>query len=95
MDFLAELGGIGGLTASGVVLVAVLLILRGDLIPRKTHEEVKNDRDKWREAAQKSWTRSDKQAEQIDELLQSQKTVVAFAEAIQKEAEGEGESDAR
>lgn len=88
MNLLAELGGIGGITTGGILLLTVWLIIRGDLVPRKMHEEVKGDRDKWMKAAQLAWDRGDRQAEQIDELLQAQKTVVAIAEAIQIESGG-------
>lgn len=36
---------------SGLLTLAVLLIIRGDLVPRRVHEAVVNDRDHWREIA--------------------------------------------
>lgn len=83
MELLAEFGGIGGLTASGMLLLAVFLIMRGDLVARKVHEEVKQERDKWRQAAEKSDSRADALSNNLKELLDSQKTIVAIAEAIQ------------
>lgn len=87
MNWLAELGGIGNITASGVIILAVILIMRGDLIPRKVHEEVKQERDKWRETAQLAWQSTDRQSDQIDDLIKAQETVVALAEAIQNRVE--------
>lgn len=35
----------------GVLLLVVVMILRGLLVPRRTHEETRQERDVWRETA--------------------------------------------
>ena len=41
----------GTIGPSGLLALAVLLIIRGDLVPRRVHEAVVADRDHWREIA--------------------------------------------
>lgn len=43
-------GGLGG----GLLALTVFLILRGYLVPRRSVEDVKSDRDYWRTAAQEA-----------------------------------------
>lgn len=43
----------GSLGPSGLLALAVILIIRGDLIPRRTYEAVERDRDYWRMAAER------------------------------------------
>ena len=45
---------VGQLSAGALVAVIVLAILRGRLVPRQQLLDVQADRDKWREAAEKS-----------------------------------------
>lgn len=47
-DFFIQFGIFGGLFIIGAVM-----LIRGDLVPRKTHEETKQDRDYWRGIAQR------------------------------------------
>lgn len=44
--FLSELNNFGPLTASGLVLAAVWLIFRGNLVPRIYYDEMRASRDK-------------------------------------------------
>lgn len=43
-----------GLTAPFLLGLAVLLLLTGRLIPRRTYDDLKKDRDDWKAAHQKS-----------------------------------------
>ena len=53
MDFLSALP-IGQLSAGALLAIVVLAILRGKLVPRQQLLDTQADRDKWREAAEKS-----------------------------------------
>ena len=98
-EFLATLGGVGGLSAAG--LLALLLIsfmramIKGDLLTRASVEDILEDRDYLREAFRKSQERNEAQIDQFEKLLESQETVVALAEALRRAAriseEGMGE----
>ena len=88
MDILSQLGGVGTLSAAGLLGLVVLLIMRGDLVPRRTHEEMRGDRDAWRAAAEVERKRQDAQGEQIDELIDSHRTVVHVIETLQRAAGG-------
>lgn len=54
MDWFGELGGLGTLSASGLLALVVLFIMRGALVPRRTVDDIKEDRDRWRSAAEES-----------------------------------------
>lgn len=45
--------------AVGLLGLVVLMILRGALVPRKTHEEVQEERDTWRLIALKAMGQTD------------------------------------
>lgn len=53
MDLLSSLP-LGQLSAGALVALIVLAILRGNLVPRRQLLDTQADRDKWREAAEKS-----------------------------------------
>ncbi|WP_435643888.1 hypothetical protein ACR9VJ_26535 [Streptomyces sp. H49] len=57
--------GIGALLA-----LVVLLILKGGLVPRRTHEDVIADRDNWREAFLQSEAVRKEEHDQTKELLE-------------------------
>lgn len=48
MDLLATLP-LGNLSAGALLAVVIILIVRGDLVPRKIHEEVRQDRERLRD----------------------------------------------
>lgn len=47
MDALAAIPW-AGLSLSGVLLLAVLMVLRGDIVPRSILADMKAERDEWR-----------------------------------------------
>ena len=53
MDYLGSLP-LGQLSAGALVAIVVIAILRGNLVPRQQLLDTQADRDKWREAAEKS-----------------------------------------
>lgn len=76
--------GVGGLLA-----LAVLLILRGSLVPRSVVEQMRRDKDEqiriWQEAAEKGQKAVETKDLQINALLESTKTtnhvITALSEA--------------
>lgn len=71
-----------GWSAGGLLALVVLLVIRGDMIPRKWHEETRADRDKEREARQSQDARLDKQGEALDALVEGQATILMLIEAL-------------
>lgn len=69
-DIVAELGGIGGLSAASLLGVVVWLILTGRLVPRLVHQEVRDDRDRWKQTAEAKDATIATQAASINELLE-------------------------
>jgi hypothetical protein len=53
-----------------LVTLVVLLILRGGLVPRCTHEDALSDRDRWREAFLQSEAVRKEERDQTKELLE-------------------------
>lgn len=67
---------VGALAPSALAGIAVLLVLTGYLIPKRTHDEVTHDRDEWR-------TESRVKDQQIFELTeQNQKMLNAFGPTL-------------
>lgn len=60
---------------SALLVLTVVLILRGDIVPRRTYEQVVTDRDYWRDAAQES-------ARQVAELTEVSRAAVAALDAL-------------
>lgn len=71
-----------GWSAGGLLALVVLLVIRGDMIPRKWHEETRADRDKEREARQSQDARLDKQGEALDALVEGQTTILMLIKAL-------------
>lgn len=82
---------VGGLSAGALLTVVVLMILRGALVPRKTHEEVRADRDTFRQAWEASEERGRVRDAQTGELLESMKTLEKLIRALPHEEGGEPE----
>jgi ABC-type transport system involved in cytochrome bd biosynthesis fused ATPase/permease subunit len=77
--------------AVGIALIAVLMVLTGRLVPRRTHEETRADRDEWRKAFQDSEaarqvqaTAQRVQADQLDQLLESARATEKVMTAIRE-----------
>lgn len=97
MDSLQQLGSIGQLTASGVLLIVVLLIARvvikGDWIPRRTVDlllasrDAEIDRsntrgDEWHAAYETERHRADLLADQNNALIEVAKTVEHIIDTV-------------
>lgn len=50
MDWLAEFGGLTQVTASALLALVVIMILRGQIVPKVRLDEARQDRDAWRTA---------------------------------------------
>ncbi|MCX5209829.1 hypothetical protein OG689_11085 [Kitasatospora sp. NBC_00240] len=90
MDELAGLGMIQG-GAVGVVTLIVLLILTGRLVPRRTYEDMREERDTWRAAHQVSEEARHVAQDQNGELLEVARVAVPLLRALpnpQPPAEG-------
>lgn len=81
---------VGGLSASAILTIVVLMILRGALVPRSTHQEVRSDRDTWRDAWEASEEARRVQAQQLGELLELAKTTDQFIRALPRPPGGGG-----
>lgn len=75
--------------AAGIVILAVVMVLTGRLVPRRTHEETRADRDEWRRAfldseaaRQVQATAQRVQAEQLEQLLESARATEKVMTAI-------------
>ena len=64
-----------GLTAPALLGLAIFLILRGYLVPRSTYDDLKDDRDQWREAHRVSEEARLTQVRQLDAVLEVGETV--------------------
>ncbi|NEA52444.1 hypothetical protein [Streptomyces sp. SID10815] len=59
-----------GIGLGALLTLVVLLILRGGLVPRRTHEDALADRDNWRQAFLESEAARKVEHEQTGELLE-------------------------
>lgn len=80
-----------GWSAGGLLALVVLLVIRGDIIPRKWHEETRADRDKERDARQSQDARLDRQGEALDALVEGQATILALIKALPRSDDDEGD----
>lgn len=62
-----------------IIVLVVLLILRGDLVTRKVHEDMVNV---WKEAYDKQEQRGDVLEEALDKLTDGMDTVVRIVQAL-------------
>lgn len=81
MDGLAGLP-LGTLTPAGLLGLVIILIALGKLVPRRTLEDVIEDRNQWREAHQTSEKARLELQQQVQELLESSRATSAFIRAI-------------
>lgn len=83
-QLIAELGGLGTITPAGALIVTVLLIIHGSLMPRRYYDDMREERDQWKQFAIK---RLNQQSAQLEAISRSQTVTVAVAEAVQKTAQ--------
>lgn len=83
MDWIAELGGIGGLTGGGLLLVLVYLVVRGfmmgKIIPESMHDRVVKGLS---EQISTQQTIIDKVTTQVDLTVEYGETTVKLLQAI-------------
>jgi hypothetical protein len=71
-----------GLSAPAILLLVVVLILRGQLIPRRTYDDIKEDRDQWRDNCRQSEAARSMQDQQILELIEQSRTSTGLLQSI-------------
>lgn len=83
MDWLAELGGLGDVTVSAVLLILVLLVVRsivtGKLVPEAMHDRIvaaKNDQIDTLQGVKVEYSG------QIDKLLENDETILRVMRAL-------------
>lgn len=76
-----------GLTAPGLLLIAVLMVLTGRLVPKSTHEQTVKERDQWRAAYEVAELARSTQEAQTRELLEVAKTSTAVLTALHEFSE--------
>lgn len=79
-QLIAALGGLGTITPAGALIITVFLIIRGSLMPRRYYDDIRKERDWWK---QFSIQRLNEQSAQLEAITRSQTVTVAVAEAVQ------------
>lgn len=83
---------LAGLTAPALLGIAIVLILSGRLIPRRTYDDLREDRDRWQRAFTVSEEARLSQSKQLDAAMEVGKTVTDVMVALDKfRREGEVE----
>lgn len=79
-----ELGGIGLVQggAAGLLALVVLLVLTGRLIPRRTYDDLRQERDMWRTAFQASEEARHVEREQAVTAVEVGQTAVRVLQAL-------------
>lgn len=86
---------LGNLGPAGLLAIVVLLIVLGKLVPRRTHQDVIDDRNRWQEAHAISETARIEALRQNDKLLEVARTMEHFIESFPKPAALERRRDER
>lgn len=81
MDELSALGVLQG-APWGLVGLVVLMVLRGHLVPRRTYDDMRDERDTWRAAHQISEESRHKAQDQVGELLELSRTAIPLLRAL-------------
>ena len=87
-QLIAELGGLGTITPASALILTVILIIRGSLTPRRHFDDMRKERDLWKDLALR---RFQEQGSQIDAMIRSHAVTVAVAEAVQRAGESPAE----
>lgn len=71
----------------GIVTLVVILIIRGDLVPRKVHLEALADRDRWRRIAEETTAQNRQLIDSSRLSVNAMQAIVARAHAADHEQE--------
>jgi hypothetical protein len=74
-EFINALGGWGEIGAGGVVIFIIFMILKGKLVPETYFSFLKDERDDWREVALKHIETARLQANTIETLMETGRTM--------------------
>ncbi|HET8588976.1 MAG TPA: hypothetical protein VFM01_05035 [Nakamurella sp.] len=77
---------LANLGPGALIVLVVLLILSGRLVPRRALQDMINERDDWKAAAQAKDATIAVQARQIDELQEAGRVATAVMQALPKAA---------
>ena len=81
-DF-AVISDVSGWTVSAVMgLVLVRMLMKGTLVPKSTHQEMRDERNTWRDAALTSLTASGKTADVLTDARQAMRASTALIQAL-------------
>ena len=75
-----------GISAPAILSAFFVMFMRGDIVPRKTYQDLMLDRDYWRQAHSVSEEARLTSNKQVDVLVEGFRTVDAIAEGIRKAA---------
>lgn len=75
-----------GVSAPAILSVFFIMFMRGDIVPRKTYQDLMLDRDYWRQAHSTSEDARQTAIKQVDVLVEGFRTVDAIAEGLRKAA---------
>lgn len=91
----SELFGINVADGGAVALLVLvfLSVLTGKLVPRRTHEDVIADRDKWRTAFMESEAIRQKESQQVEDLLELAKLSGHILNSLPQPGTGEVNGD--
>lgn len=73
--------------AVAILVIAVLMVLTGRLIPRRTYEDLKEERDTWRAAHIESEKARAEERAQTDELLEMARTAGHILDSLPRRGE--------
>lgn len=83
---------IGQLGVSGATIILLVFIVRaivkGDLVPRPTLEDTKQERDHWRTVAEKERDGHEETRSQVSRLVEAMKTFDHTWESIREQSQG-------
>lgn len=85
---LAEIGGLTQVTASALLALVVVMILRGLIVPKVRLDEARQDRDAWRKAYEAEHERASLQEKNAAEQIRSLDLVQRALDAMTPPREG-------
>lgn len=72
----------------GVLWLVARRIISGELVPRKTHEDVLRDRDAWRQVCETQADRLDALSQGVSQIADGQRVVEQFVRALPRSRGG-------